>query len=207
MYRRRKPFYQAVLLNSLRGMWAVGDRRVLDVGGGTGVIAQAIKELFPVDQVTSVDVVDRYLSTLDIETSSFDGANLPFTDGAFDCVLLINVLHHVPQSARRNLLRECARVTASGHVYIKDHVAESWLDSARLTVLDVVGNTPFGGMVRASYPDVPSGISWLRRPASGSRGVNSSAYRHGLLAGLFPNRLEIVMRWTKASTTSEFGPK
>jgi putative flippase GtrA/SAM-dependent methyltransferase len=199
LYRYRRPVYQSVLLASLRGMWAADDRRVLDVGGGTGVIAQAIKELFPIEQMTSVDVADRFLPTLDIVTMSYDGETLPFPDGSFDCVLLSNVLHHVPATTRLDLLQECARVAGAGHLYIKDHVATNRLDRTRLAILDLMGNTPFGGMVSASYPG-PS--EWDELAAACGYRIErrvSGAYRRGLLAALFPNRLEISMRWVKGA--------
>jgi len=195
MYRYRKPVYQTVMLDGLREIWAPADRRLLDLGGGTGVVAQAVKELFPVEQVTSVDVVDRFLPTLGIATATYDGVTLPFPDGSFDCVLLANVIHHVPVGARVALLRECARASGAGHLYIKDHEATGRLDRLRLTILDAMGNTPFGGMVRASYPD-PS--EWDELAAAGGYRIErrvSGEYRRGLFAALFPNRLEISMRW------------
>jgi putative flippase GtrA/SAM-dependent methyltransferase len=195
MYRYRKPAYQAVMLSGLRELWSSGDRRVLDVGGGTGVVAQAVKELFPVDAVTSVDVVDRFLPTLDIATATYDGVTLPFPDGSFDCVLLANVMHHVPVAVRPALLQECARVAGAGPLYIKDHEARGGLDRLRLTILDAVGNTPFGGQVRASYP---AASEWDDLAAASGYRIErrvAGDYREGIFGALFPNRLEITMRW------------
>lgn len=195
MYRYRKPVYQVVMLSGLREIWSIRDRRVLDVGGGTGVVAQAVKELFPVEQVTSVDVADRFLPTLDIATATYDGVVLPFSDGSFDCVLLANVIHHVPIAARIALLSECARVAGGGHIYIKDHEATGPLDRVRLTILDALGNTPFGGMVRASYP---TSSEWDELAAACGYEIEcrlTGEYRGGTFATLFPNRLEISMRW------------
>ena len=77
LYRWRRPVYQAALLRSLGRVWNPGHKRVLDVGGGTGIVAQAVKDLFPVDRVVSIDVEDRYLAQLDIETRTYDGKTLP----------------------------------------------------------------------------------------------------------------------------------
>ena len=197
MYRYRKPVYQAVMLSGLREIWSPGDRRVLDVGGGTGVVAQAIKELFPVEEVTSVDVVDRFLPGLDIATATYDGVTLPFPDGSFDCVLLANVIHHVPVAARASLLRECARVAGGGDLYIKDHEASGGLDRLRLTILDALGNTPFGGQVRATYP---AASEWDELAAGAGYRIErsiSGEYRNGITGALFPNRLETTMRWAR----------
>src|SRR5207237_7972238 len=87
LYKRITPVYQTMLLRSLGELWDESHRRVLDVGGGTGVMAEAIKQLFAVE-VTSVDVEDRFLTSLTVATKTFDGARLPFPDGSFDAVVL-----------------------------------------------------------------------------------------------------------------------
>ena len=207
MYRHRRPVYQMVMIASLRELWSPADRRVLDVGGGTGVIAQVVKELFPVEHVTSVDVVDRFLPGLDIATATYNGETLPFPAGSFDCVLLANVIHHVPMGARASLLTECARVSGGGHLYIKDHEATGGLDRVRLTILDALGNTPFGGMVRASYP-APSG--WDELAAACGYEIEqrlTGKYRRGLFGVLFPNRLEVTMRWRISSPGGGAAPR
>lgn len=198
LYRTHKPGYQVVMLQALRALWQGPHGRVLDVGGGTGIIAQAIKELFAVPRVVCVDVTDRYLPTLDIETRVYDGSRLPFPDASFDCATINNVLHHVPPAVRPGLLSECARVTGHGPIYIKDHLAASPLDHARLFVLDAIGNLPFGGMVSARYL---SERDWAQlADAAGYRidALQSGPYRSGWFARLFPNRLEITMRLTAA---------
>jgi precorrin-6B methylase 2 len=58
-------------------MWPPGRRTLLDVGGGTGVIAQTLKTFFALDRVVSIDVEDRFLRGLDVETLVFDGKRLP----------------------------------------------------------------------------------------------------------------------------------
>jgi SAM-dependent methyltransferase len=194
LYRRHLPTYQLVLLQSLRQLWNPAHQRLLDVGGGTGIIAQAMKELFAIPHVTSVDVHDRYLKTLDIETRVYGGDKLPFADGSFDCITFSNVMHHVPVPVRAGLMRECARVAGGGPIYIKDHVAASGLDHARLFALDAMGNIPFGGMVKADYLTQPE---WERLAADCGYRIDtqlSGQYRDGLFAGLFPNRLEATMR-------------
>jgi SAM-dependent methyltransferase len=200
LYRWRAPVYQTALLRSLGRVWEPAHRKVLDVGGGTGIVAQSIKTLFPVDSVTSVDVQDRYLERLDVETRTYDGKTLPFADGQFDCVVLSNVLHHVPRDIRAQLLKECGRVAHT--IYIKDHLAGTPLDHARLTMLDVIGNVPFGGMTSAAYL---SRADWLDLAAQSGFRIASwqgDHYRSGVMALLFPNRLEITMKWTPVEPAS-----
>ncbi|MEO6341074.1 MAG: class I SAM-dependent methyltransferase [Caulobacteraceae bacterium] len=195
LYRWRRPAYQWTMLNELYRLWRPKDRKVLDVGGGTGVIAEAIFRLFPVDRVVSIDVAQRFAPGLSIETVAYDGEGLPFADGEFDCVTLNNVLHHVPVGARAGLMRECRRVCGGGVAYIKDHLSASGLDDMRLAALDLAGNLPFSGMVQARYL---TDTEWRTLAAeSGYEIAERSAahYRSGPSELLFPNRLEISMRW------------
>lgn len=198
MYRRKTPFYQATMLEGLRALWTGRHQRLLDVGGGTGVIAQAMAELFPIGQVEAVDLVDRFCASLSVPTRQYDGRTLPYSDDAFDAATLNNVLHHVPVAARADLLREIRRVV-DGPLYIKDHETRGRLDSLRLTAMDAVGNIPFGGMVSAVYL---GRADWERLAAESGYRIAARAaplaYRSGAYARLFPNRLEVTMRWEPA---------
>ena len=198
MYRRKVPIYQAVMLESLRELWNGRHRRLLDVGGGTGVIAQAMSELFPVDEVQAVDLVDRFCPTLDVATRQYDGKTLPFGAATFDAATLNNVMHHVPIAARADLLREIRRVVA-GPLYIKDHESRGRLDDLRLTAMDAIGNIPFGGMVTADYL---TRAEWEQVAAESGYRITARAapanYRSGLYAMAFPNRLEVTMRFDPA---------
>jgi SAM-dependent methyltransferase len=201
LYKKRTPVYQTVLLRSFLALWDPAHARVLDIGGGTGIIAQVMKDLLGIAHVASVDVEDRFLRSLDIETAVYDGATLPFADASFDCIVFSNVLHHVQPSVRTTLMRECARVAGAGPIYIKDHVAASRLDHARLAVLDLMGNLPFGGMVKASY--LTAG-DWERLAAAAGYRIDrqiGGAYRSGYFERLFPNRLEVTMRMARARAT------
>ena len=202
IYRVRVPSYHATLLQSLRALWDPAHARLLDVGGGTGIIAQAMKDLFGIADVTSVDVQDRFLKSLDIETRVYDGITLPFADGSFDCLTFSNVLHHVPPERRARLLRECARVVGAGPLYIKDHLAVSRLDHARLLALDALGNVPFGGMVKASYLTAADWDTLAARCGYRIDRQASGPYRSGLFERAFPNRLEVTMRWVRTETTA-----
>lgn len=193
-YRWRRPKYALQLLKDLSLLLPEGDCRVLDVGGGSGLIGQAIAHFFPGKRVTAIDVVDRFLPGVTIEHGTFDGQRIPHADGAFDCALLSNVLHHVPPAVRRQLLAEALRVTAGRCVIVKDHLAGSALDHARLAWLDFVGNLPFGGMVRARYL---SAEAWERLFADAgciAGRLAPAPYRSGLASVAFPNRLEILFR-------------
>lgn len=195
VYSWRKPIYQFVALSNLRRVWDKSHRRALDVGGGPGLLAHTIKSLFGLDHIASVDVENRFLPSLDVETSIYDGRTLPFPDNSFECVILFNVLHHVPAPLRRPLMRECRRVAGAGPLYIKDHLSTGLLDTARLTALDLIGNLPFNGMVSASYLCAEDWRTLAHDAGYAYEIVSDGDYRRGVEAMVFPNRLETSMKW------------
>jgi SAM-dependent methyltransferase len=194
MYRKKVPFYQAIMLDSLRELWLAPCEKLLDVGAGTGVIAEAISKLFPVGYVQAIDVVDRFCTSISVPTQKYDGTTLPFESGSFDAATLNNVMHHVPISARTNLLRDIRRVV-EGPVYIKDHERRGRLDDVRLGALDAIGNIPFSGMVRAQYL---SRREWESLATQSGYRIAARAkprlYRKRPYTALFPNRLEVTLR-------------
>ncbi len=198
MYRKKVPFYQTAMLDSLRELWLGPCDKLLDVGAGTGVIAEAISKLFPVRHVQAVDVVDRFCTSLSVATREYDGTTLPFASRSFDAATLNNVMHHVPVTSRVNLLRDIRRVV-DGPLYVKDHETRGRLDDLRLATLDAIGNIPFGGMVRARYLDRKE---WVSLAAQSGYRIAARAqlglYRDAPYAALFPNRLEVSMRFEPA---------
>jgi SAM-dependent methyltransferase len=90
-------------------------RRALDVGTGTGKGALVVAERFPEAEVVGVDLAPemiaearRVLPPALAERVRFqvaDAADLPFEDGAFDLVVLLNMIPFFP---------ELRRVTAPG---------------------------------------------------------------------------------------------
>jgi len=87
-------------------------RRVLEVGCGTGDLAAELAATPGLDLV-AVDLSERMVEltrSRGVEALVADAQELPFADGAFDCVLAAWMLYHVPDPDRA--LREFARVLA-----------------------------------------------------------------------------------------------
>lgn len=95
------PFYDRVIpFIRLHQMLRVLDLphadRLLDAGGGTGRVAQALRQ--HVGWVVVADVSRGMLAQArrkDLSTTSTATEYLPFPDGTFDRVLMVDALHHV----------------------------------------------------------------------------------------------------------------
>lgn len=81
------------------------DEKILDLGAGKCALSWILKE--EGYNVTPVDVKNLSL-TDQIEPIIYDGKNLPFADNSFDTVLLLTVLHHIPEP--EIVLKESLRV-------------------------------------------------------------------------------------------------
>lgn len=86
------------------------------------------------------------------------------------------------------------RYRPPGPVCIKDRVACSWFDHARLMVLDAIGNIPFGVQVRARYLSLSDWDALAHQSGYRIAATSSGGYRSGTIARVFPNRLEAAFR-------------
>ena len=92
------------------GMWLPSPGRVLDIGTGTGHVAEAIGATGLT--IVGCDVVDLRMAV--VRFVLYDGGALPFRSNGFDAVLLVTVLHHVPAAQHNLLLAEALRVLRVG---------------------------------------------------------------------------------------------
>ncbi len=121
-------------------------RSLLDVGAGDGSVALAIGEKVGAARIEGVDVKVRPETMIPV--LAYDGETLPYEDGAFEAVVLSDVLHHCESPGR--VLAEALRV-ASRVVAVKDHFRFGPVSEAILWAMDVVGNAAPGVVVRGHY--------------------------------------------------------
>jgi ubiquinone/menaquinone biosynthesis C-methylase UbiE len=106
-------------------------RRLVDVGGGTGNYARALR-----DDGWNPLVVDREPAMLDraaakgLETLEADAQRLPLPDEHADAVMLVSMLHHVedPRAAiaeARRILRPRGRLVLMA--FTREDVADAWM--------------------------------------------------------------------------------
>jgi ubiquinone/menaquinone biosynthesis C-methylase UbiE len=113
-------------------------RSVLDVGTGTGNVAEVLRERGW--QVVPLDVEDLSFSG-SVTPLIYDGDRLPFEADAFDATLLSTVLHHADDAGQ--LLREARRV--SGRVIVVEDVHRSRLHRTVCSLVDRLLNLELVG--------------------------------------------------------------
>lgn len=134
---------------------------LLDVGSGDGVIAADLARRVGAARVAGVDVKLRPGAL--IEVTAYDGERLPFPDGAFEVVVLSDVLHHCARPGA--VLAEALRVAARA-VAIKDHLRFGPISERILLAMDLAGNAAPGVHVRGDYYS-PAELVELVRGAGG----------------------------------------
>jgi len=104
------------IFNNFSKKWALGkynrikkfldkDDLLLDLGAGKCALSWKLKQ--EGYNTTPVDVQNLSF-TSQIDPIIYDGKNLPFADNSFDKVLLLTVLHHIPEP--EIVIREALRV-------------------------------------------------------------------------------------------------
>jgi SAM-dependent methyltransferase len=144
--------------------------RVLDVGCGDGAVAEQVMVRRPDLTIEGIDVLVRPAPRIPV--TAFDGLNIPGEDGAFDAVLIVDVLHHA--SDPMLVLREATRVSRRS-VVVKDHLRDRWLADPILRLMDRVGNARHGVALPHTYW---SRLQWTT--AFSTLGLTASDWREDL---------------------------
>jgi ubiquinone/menaquinone biosynthesis C-methylase UbiE len=133
-----------------------GDR-ILDLGAFDGRLAARLGEKVSAEFIgCDVHVAEK----TSIPIVRYCGGRLPFEDHTFDCVMIIDVLHHDlnPES----VLTEACRVSRK-RVLIKDHFYNTRLDRFGLQVMDYIGNAPYGIRLPYNYLKLAEWEALLKR--------------------------------------------
>lgn len=121
------------IVSKLREMSALPpNRRILEIGCGNGVGSRLIDEHFSPSEMIAMDLDERLVRAargnnpdLDITFEVGDATKLRYGDNAFDAVIDLNVMHHIPNW--RDSLNEMKRVIRpSGEFIVKDLSIETF---------------------------------------------------------------------------------
>ncbi len=123
---------------------------LLDIGAGSGEIAEAILTRRTDVTITGIDIKRR--ENTKIEITEFNGIDINYEDNKFDYCIIVDVLHHTYH--KKELLREAFRVSRNG-VIIKDHIYKNRFDYLTLSFMDYVGNKPYSVDVIYDYFTLP----------------------------------------------------
>lgn len=175
--RGASPSVLAPLEDALSGS---PGRELLDVGGGTGNYALALQARGWDPLV--VDLNPAMLARADVKglrTLRADAAALPLADGSADAVIMVAMLHHVPDW--RAALREARRVLrARGHLalmgWTREHMEQvtwvrdyfpsmnDWLALDHPTLAELTTELPGARTIRVQYRDLDdASLSALQR--------------------------------------------
>ena len=157
--RRIADLYRAIFLDladygaTIRD-WAPAPRRILEVGCGEGAVTAVLAERFPDAAITAIDITPRagrlYRGRTDgvafHQTTVQEIARLH--PGQFDLVVLSDVLHHVADDLRPEVLAAIGLALApDGRFFLKDwgrsvspvhwicHACDRWLTGDKVAHL------------------------------------------------------------------------
>lgn len=134
------------ILSSLIASLLPKSGQILDIGCGDGTIDKKIMSLRSDVRITGLDILKRERSAITVRV--FDGKIIPAADNSYDAVLLIDTLHHAPNS--KSLLKEAKRVTKK-YVIIKDHYLQGKTSMAILRLMDWIGNKAYNVNLPYNY--------------------------------------------------------
>lgn len=179
------PIYRARLRELVRRIiphLREGDR-VLDVGCGVGTLGSALLDSPDRPEGLVVEGLERVRRGGEpITVHAYDGGKIPFPDGAYDVVIVADVLHHERHPER--LLDECIRV--SGRLLVvKDHQVQGPLAQSRISLIDWAANAPHGVpcLYRYNTPE-----QWRRTWSDRGLGV----IEHAAAINLYPSFVNLL---------------
>lgn len=120
-------FYRTVLLmdTPLLRRLLPAKGKILDVGCGVGSVDYVLAKENPELRVHGIDITPASIEMARqynaLPNVSYDCRKIEETEGQFDCVLFIDVFHHVPPAFRDSILAAAGRLLSpNGYVLIVD---------------------------------------------------------------------------------------
>ncbi|MBS1240017.1 MAG: putative 3-demethylubiquinone-9 3-O-methyltransferase [Proteobacteria bacterium] len=107
--------------------WISSPRRILEVGAGEGAVTERLAQAFPDAEILGIDIMPAVgrlyegpVGKVRFEEKTVQQLAVE-QPGAFDFVILSDVIHHVPPALRREILEALrACVAPGGRVIFKD---------------------------------------------------------------------------------------
>lgn len=146
VYSRRMDRLSKLMADRLKSLEHDLKKRisVLDLGCGDGKIDSLIMKRLPFVQIEGIDVLVRDETYINV--SKYDGKHIPFADGSYDAVMVVDVLHHTDRPEK--VFEEICRVS-NKYILIKDHIRTGSVSYIKLRAMDHVGNAHYH--VRSPY--------------------------------------------------------
>jgi SAM-dependent methyltransferase len=168
-YDRTRAASPSVLAPLREALAGAPGTRLLDVGGGTGNYAAALRDdgWKPVVCDRSPDMLAR-AAAKGLETVECDAQQLPFADASFDAVICVSMLHHVDDRSRA--LTEQRRVLRPGGrgalmLYTREDIADAWyhdyfpstrawMDASHPPLADLLAELPHARRIELVFRDL-----------------------------------------------------
>lgn len=171
---------KVVLPWALQGAFPRGD--VLELGSGSGAMAEATARRYPDAVVTATDVDPRMVAACqrrlaplpNAAATRADVTDLRFQDQTFDLVASYLMLHHVVEWERA--LKEIARVLRPGGVFVGYDLDRTWLGE----LVHVIDRSPHRLISRAELGASLASADWANtrtRPRMGHLVIQFVALR------------------------------
>lgn len=145
-----KARFMIININILQmlGLCLRGKRRILDVGCGFGLFGCYFASMYPeieykgydlnAERIKKAQAAAKKLGLKNVEFACGDARDLEIKD-AFDAIFMVDLLHHINDEAKANLLKTCAEHLADdGRLVIKDVTTHPFPKIAFTWALDVL---------------------------------------------------------------------
>ena len=137
LYRRRAIYYSSLIKDYVKK-----NEKVLDVGAGSGYIAEILSKKA---KVILLDVKDYNQTSLPLRL--YDGKKFPFKDNSFDTALILTVLHYA--SEKEKFLKEVKRI--SNKIIIIDDVYKTRFGKFIVNFNDAIISNTVGVFAKFNY--------------------------------------------------------